>query len=131
MKTKISYLILAFTFLITVSSFAQANRSIAPGQYRRGATKKDNGKPVDFVEQTSEYYTKEFNLDDFQAAAVKQVLEAERDNLEALKTAQDITTDERRDRAYAITSRVDAKIIPMLNPEQLEKYKKFQEKRKL
>ena len=133
MKTKISYLILAFTFLITATAFAQVDRSVAPGQYRRGTAKgkAEKIKHLDYIDQTTEFYVKEFTLDDFQAAAVKQVLEAERDNLEMLRNAQDITTDEKRDKAYAITTRIDAKVIPMLNPEQLEKYKKFQEKRKL
>lgn len=130
MKTKVSYIVLLFAFLFSATAFAQVNRGIAPGQYR-GKANKDKGQKVDFIEQTAEFYTKEFSLDDFQAAAVKQVLEAERENLENLRTAQDITTDERRDKAFAITSRVDAKIIPMLSPAQLEKYKKFQEKRKL
>jgi hypothetical protein len=131
MKTKTYYIVFLLTFLFTATAFAQVDRSVAPNQYRRGPVSKSKGKPLDFVDQTAEYYTKEFKLDDFQAAAVKQVLETERDNLENLRSAQDMTTDERRDKAYAITSRIDNKIIPMLNPDQLEKYKKFQEKRKL
>lgn len=131
MKTKVSYIVLLFAVLFSATAFAQVDRSIAPSQYGRGPAGKNKGKPADFIQQTADYYTKEFSLDDFQSAAVKQVLEAERDNLDALRSAQDITVDERRDKAYAITARIDAKIMPMLNPDQLEKYKKFQEKRKL
>jgi len=131
MKTKISLALLLFVFLFSADAFAQVDRSVAPGQYRRGPSNKDKGKKLDYIEQTTAYYTKEFSLDDFQVAAVRQVLEAERDNLEDLRNAQGITTDEKRDKAFAITSRIDNKIMPMLNPEQLEKYKKFLEKRKL
>lgn len=132
MKTKTSYILILFAFLFTAAAFAQVNRSVAPGQYRRTTAKAkvEKGKKIDYIDQTTEFYVTEFTLDDFQAAAVKQVLEAERSNLDMLRYSQDITTDEKREKAVEITTRIDNKIMPMLNPDQLEKYKKFIEKRK-
>jgi len=122
MNSKVLYLFLSLTLFLSTQSFAQVDRSIGQGQYKRG---KGNGKPADFVQQTVDYYTKELKLDGFQAAAVREIIETEKDNLMNLSQQTDATLDERKDRAKAIYDRIDAKILPLLNAEQTTKYKKL------
>jgi len=122
MNSKVLYLFLSLSLFLSAHTFAQMDRSIGQGQYKRG---KATGKPADFVQQTVDYYTKELKLDDFQAAAVREIIEAEKDNLLALNQKTDATLNERKDRAKAIYDRIDAKILPLLNTEQNTKYKKI------
>lgn len=129
MKGKVHYLLLLLSLMLTTASFAQVNRSIGNSQYKRAPNK--NAAPTDFVDQTLKYYTKELKLDDFQQAAVRAIIEEQRDPINVLMETKDITNDERRDRGRAINDRIDAKMKPLLSAEQLKKYTEIQEKRKL
>jgi Spy/CpxP family protein refolding chaperone len=122
MKLKLSYLFAAAALFFAATSFAQVDRSIGAGQYKRG---KGNNKPVDFVEETAKYYKKELKLDDFQAAAVREIIAAEKDHLMELMNDREATVNERKDRAKAIYDRMDAKILPLLSEEQQKKYKEL------
>ena len=127
MKFKLHFLIVVFALLFSEMSFAQVNRNVAPGQYRMPKPK--TGK-VDYVEQTVAYYTKELTLDDFQAAAVKEIINEEKDNISAMREQTDATLDEKRDRSKAINDRIDTKIKAILSPDQLKKYEDMIAKRK-
>jgi hypothetical protein len=85
---------------------------------------------VDFVDQTVTYYTKELKLDDFQQAAVRNIIEEQRNPVNELMAAKGITNDERRDRGKAINDNIDTKLIKLLSEEQKTKYKVLQDKRK-
>ena len=128
MKFKVSYIFLAM--FISVVSFAQVDRSIGRNQYKNGPAPKGKNAKADFVDQTVEYYTKELKLDDFQQAAIRTIIEEQRDAINELMAAKEITTDERRDRAKALNDKIDGKIIPLLSEEQKTKYKAIQDKRK-
>lgn len=127
MKFKAYYILFAFALLFSAPSFAQVDRSVGQSQYRRP---KKKGKPADFVEVTVEYYTKQLKLDDFQIAAVKEILEDQRNSITELGAEHDITDNEKKDRANAINEKIDSRIKPLLNAEQLKKYEELQEKRK-
>jgi len=127
MKLKAHYIIFVLTILFALPAFAQVNRSVAPGQYRQPKAKA--GK-YDYVAETVKYYRKELTLDDFQAAAVKEIIEAEKDAIGTIQQQTDITQNERRDKATEINERIDSKIEPMLSPDQLKKYQALKEKRK-
>jgi len=129
MKFRAYCIFLALALFVSAASYAQVDRRIGSGQYRRPPKAKD-GKSTDFVDQTVEYYTKELKLDDFQQAAIRTIIEEQRDAINELMAAKEITTDERRDRAKALNDKIDGKIIPLLSEEQKTKYKAIQDKRK-
>lgn len=127
MKLKASLILIFFAVLFSTELSAQVDRSVAPSQYKRDRKKPEK---VDFVEQSTNYLTKTLNLDDFQKAAVKNIIEEERENIMALNTEQKITSDERRDRSSAISARIYKKVLPLLSKEQAEKYTKMEESKK-
>jgi len=129
MKFRAYYIFLALALCISAASYAQVDRRIGSGQYKRPAKSKD-GKSTDFVDQTVDYYTKELKLDDFQQAAVRNIIEEQRDPINELMAAKEITNDERRDRAKALNDRIDEKLIKLLSDDQKVKYKVIQDKRK-
>lgn len=109
------FYILALTMLLfSADAFAQKD--------------KDRDKPVDYVEQAVTYWKKELQLDDFQAAAVKEIMASEKDGLMALRADTSIKNHEKKDRTRIITDRIDERIIQLLTKEQAEKYKKLQKK---
>ncbi len=129
MKLKAHYLVLFFGLLLSISAYGQVDRRIGSNQYKRAPKNKD-AKSTDFVEQTVNYYTKELKLDDFQQAAVRNIIKEQKDPINELMAAKDITNDERRDRGKAINDIIDAKMKPLLSEDQLKKYNEMQEKRK-
>lgn len=128
MKFKAYYLFIIFAVFFTTETFAQVDRSIGAGQYRRPKPK--NTGPYDYVAETAKYYQKELTLDDFQVAAIKEILSSEKDAIGAMRDQPDMTKEERRDKANEINERVDSKIKPMLSPDQLKKYQALIDKRK-
>ncbi|PZR22255.1 MAG: hypothetical protein DI539_06035 [Flavobacterium psychrophilum] len=127
MKLKASFILIVFTFLFSTELSAQVDRRIAPSQYKRDRKKTEK---VDFVQQSTDYLAKELTLDDFQKAAVKEIIEDERDNIMALNNDKDITSDERREKFAAISGKIYKKILPLLSKEQADKYTKMEESKK-
>jgi hypothetical protein len=125
MKLKASYIIFLFVLFATVQGSAQMNRNVGRQQYRR------SGKPEkrDFMEQSIDYLTKELTLDDFQKAAVKDIMEDEKENITILQTPNNgMSSQEKKDKAKDISDRIYKKIVPLLSPEQAAKYKEIVEK---
>jgi|GEM_PF-1116853 len=129
MKFKAYYIFLAMALFISAASFAQVDRSIGRNQYKNGPAPKGKNGKVDFVDQTVIYYTKELKLDDFQQAAVRNIIEEQRDPINELMAAKEITSDEKRDKAKALNDKIDDKIMKILSEEQKTKYKVLQDKR--
>lgn len=127
MKLKASFILIVFAFLFTTELSAQMDRTIAPSQYKRDRKK---GEKVDFVQQSADYLAKQLTLDDFQKAAVKNILEEERESIMALNSGEKITLDERRDKSAAISSRIYKKVLPLLSKPQAEIYTKMEESKK-
>jgi hypothetical protein len=115
-----AYLALLFGLLFTVVSSAQVDRRIAPMQYKNGNGK---AKPVDYVQQSVDYFKKELKLDDFQAAAIREIIEDEREGLDALMKDTESTIAERKDKMKIINERIDKKVLPLLSDDQQKKYK--------
>jgi hypothetical protein len=127
MKLKASFILIVFAFLFTTELSAQMDRTIAPSQYKRDRKK---GEKVDFVQQSADYLAKQLTLDDFQKAAVKNILEEERESIMALNSGEKITLDERRDKSAAISARIYKKVLPLLSKPQAEIYTKMEESKK-
>jgi len=128
MKFKVYYFFIIFAVFFSTETFAQVDRSIGNGQYRRPKSKTTTG-PYDYVAETAKYYQKELTLDDFQVAAIKEILTSEKEAIGNIRD-QDLTKEERRDKASEINERIDSKIKPLLNPDQLKKYQALIDKRK-
>ncbi|MFL9845158.1 hypothetical protein [Flavobacterium rhizosphaerae] len=129
MRKNILYKIAALLiFMGSLSAFSQVDRSIGSSQYKPGKHKKRDKK--DYIEEAAKQLQKDLSLDDFQLAAVKAVLEDERDHLMSLSTNRDISEAERNDKAREISDRIYVKILPLLNDEQAKKYTKMEEERK-
>lgn len=129
MKKHLIALTLLCLTLPTIA-FAQMNRRVGRQQYQNGPTGKSNQKPKDQAEAASEYYAKELGLDSFQEAAVLQIYKDEDNNVKAIIEDLEMTTDIKNEKIYQITERVDARIMKLLTPEQIEKFEKLKEKRK-
>lgn len=127
MKLKVTYILLFFAFFFSATTYAQMNRNIAREQYKR--PKKDK-KTYDFVEQSANYLAKELKLDDFQKAAVKDILENERNAITTLNEDRDMLSDVRKDKAREISDRIYKKILPLLSKDQAEIYTKMEESKK-
>ncbi|AWH86838.1 hypothetical protein HYN59_17755 [Flavobacterium album] len=131
MKFRASYIVFLFVFFISAAASAQVDRTIAPQQYKRANPNKNKSKAsTDFVERSVVYLTSTLKLDDFQAAAIRDILEQERDHITSLNTIQGITTDERRDMAVDISNRIYKQVLPLLSKDQAEKYTKMEESKK-
>lgn len=129
MKHKVHYILLLVSILFTSAAFAQVDRSIGNSQYKR-TTAKNKDKKADFVDLTVKFYTKELKLDDFQQAAVRAIMEEQREPINDLMADKTLINDERRDKGKAINDRIDEKMKPILSPDQLKKYTELQEKRR-
>ena len=127
MKLKAAFILIVFAFLFSTDLSAQVDRRIAPSQYKRDRKKPEK---VDFVQQSTDYLAKELTLDDFQKAAVKNIIEEEKENIINLNSEKDITTDERRDKAAAISGMIYKKVLPLLSKPQAEIYTKMEESKK-
>ncbi|KGO92940.1 hypothetical protein [Flavobacterium subsaxonicum] len=130
MKSKVVYIAFLFIFIFgtTTVTAQMMDRSVGASQYKRPKNKK--GKPKDFVDVTVDYYTKELSLDDFQVAAVREVLEEQKYAINTLDADQNMTMAEKKDKANIINEKIDSGIKPLLSAEQLKKYLAIQEKRK-
>lgn len=91
--------------------------------------KAENEKPQDFVALTVDYFAKELKLDDFQKAAMRNVYEENKDALMSLNDL-DIPYEAKKEKGKEISDRIDARIFPLLDNQQLAKYKELIEKRK-
>lgn len=128
MKRKASFILIVFAFLFTTQLSAQVDRRIGTSQYKRDVKK--GGEKIDFVQQSTDYLAKELTLDDFQKAAVKNIIEEERENIMALNTDKSMSSDERREKYAAISGRIYKKVLPLLSKTQAEKYTKMEEAKK-
>ncbi|RZJ73382.1 MAG: hypothetical protein EOO45_10240 [Flavobacterium sp.] len=129
MKLKTVFIALFFTLFFSTAAFAQMDRTIGREQYKRSKGK--NGKEKqDFVIITAQYYAAELKLDDFQAAAVREIIEKERDAIMTLSEDKDATELERKDRGREIADKIEANMKPLLSNDQLEKFALLREKRK-
>lgn len=125
MKLKVIHIFSFAALLFCIDAAAQVDRRIAPQQYRR-----PKHEVKSFVDATLEFYTKELKLDDFQKAAIKNILQKEEENINALRSDTEMIRRERADKAEEITDRIYDQIIPLLNEEQAKKLTEIKNKKK-
>ena len=68
----------------------------------------------------------QLNLTAEQKEKIKPILEAEREKMQGLR---DLAPEQRREKMQEVRKDVEAKLKPILTPEQFEKWKKFRDQR--
>lgn len=124
MKLKTTYLLLLFALFFATAAEAQVDRRIGTGQYKRSRNKPEK---YDFVEESTNYLAKELTLDDFQKAAVKEIIAKEKDEIMAINENTEMNSDVKRDKTLQISDRIYKKVLPLLSKEQAEKYTKMEQ----
>ena len=124
--------IISLWFLIQIGfvcqAEAQVNRSIGSSQYRNqsSSAKKEKKDPIDV---SVEYLTKELDLDAFQVPAVRSYLEEhQKENSKIMATAS-ISDGEKTLRIQKVNETLDANIIAILNPDQVEVFQEIKNNR--
>ncbi|OYQ31970.1 hypothetical protein CHU92_15110 [Flavobacterium cyanobacteriorum] len=116
--------------LFSVSAFSQVDRSI---DRQRNAPRTKNKKAYekkDPVEVYMQQLDKRLKLDDFQKAAIVQILQENKESLIAV-SHEDSPMAVKEEKIREITEKIDTKIIPLLSKGQLEEYNKIIKERKL
>lgn len=124
MRTIILRLVFIFLCFYSSSTRAQVDRRVAPN-----TTTTQKSEPIDPVESAMTYLKKELSLDSFQEAAIKVYV---KENFEASDKIKllDIHDSEKKTMLNKIVDSFDAKVIKILNPDQVKKYESLINKRK-
>lgn len=130
MKIKIASLLIFFTLL--ASNFANAqyrnrnglDRSMMSGQ---GNPTPKKQKPVDQVLATTERLTSELNLDGFQSAIVKTIVEDYKNTSTAIMEEQ-VPNELKYEKLTAANNKMEAKILEILNDKQKVKFAELKDK---
>ncbi len=70
----------------------------------------------------------DLKLDSFQQAAIRNIFDEQMKNMTSVHQNQDMSVNEKQDRAVAIVAKSDAAILQLLNAEQTAKYLIMKEK---
>lgn len=111
---------LLFTLGCIYFSEAQVNRSIGASQYRNSLPDKKE-KKEDPIEKSLVYLEKELSLDTFQKAAIKTMLEDNKDE-NAKTMASSYSEAEKMKRIEESREKLNKQVASVLNPDQAEKF---------
>lgn len=130
MKITTPLLLILFVFLFSNGSNAQfggggLDRSIS-GQNSFKPSKK-NEKPIDYVQVSVDNLTKNLNLDGFQAAIVKTILEDFKDKTITI-TGEEIPSEAKDEKMKIERDKMEAKIMDVLTKEQKVTYQEIKNK---
>jgi len=125
MKIKIASLLILFTLL--ASNFANAqyrsrnglDRRMMSGQGQNPSPKKQ--KPVDQVQVTTDRMTTDLNLDGFQSAVLKNIVEDYKNASTSIMEEQ-IPNELKYEKLTAANNKMEAKILEILNDKQKVKF---------
>lgn len=124
------------SFFLLVSIFVSETIT-AQNPYRRGGgmNQMDNTRnaaprekePVDFVKQSTEKMTKDLNLDGFQSAVVKTIMEDFEKEYKAIVELQ-IPNEGKQEKVKIASEKMEARVVELLNPEQKIKFAAIKDK---
>ncbi len=131
MKIKIVSFIILLTLFVSNNASAQyrnnrngLDRSMMSGQGNPTPKKK---KPVDQVQVTTERLTTELNLDGFQSAIVKTIVEDYKNTSTAIMEEQ-VPNELKYEKLTAANNKMEAKILEILNDKQKVKFAELKDK---
>lgn len=135
MKTKL-FFIAFFLFLFSNSVSAQyydnygggVDRSIGQ-QARENKPRKKTTEKKDFGEGWANHLNKQLKLDALQYAAVKSIMNDNKDSLEEISKSEEMRVEEKKDKIQEIMDKIDIQILKLLSKDQAEKYLKLKEDR--
>jgi len=129
MKIKIVSLLVLFTLFVSGIANAQyrggLDRSIGSQDRYNQPTKKS--EPVDFVKVTTDKMTKDLELDGFQSAVVKNIIEDYMQTYTAI-VQEEIPNQGKQEKIKVATDKMESKIIEVLNPKQKDKFQEMKDK---
>lgn len=131
MKITISTLLVLFVLLFSNTSSAQyrnrngLDRRMMAGQGGNPSPKKQ--KPVDQVQVTTERLTTDLELDGFQSAIVRTVVEDYKNSSTAIMEEQ-VSNEIKYEKLASANMKMEAKILEILNDKQKEKFAEMKDK---
>ncbi|WP_026704344.1 hypothetical protein [Flavobacterium soli] len=131
MKTTIFSFFILFLLLLSNSSNAQygnnngLDRRIMSGQGQNPHPKKQ--KPIDQVQASIDILTKELNLDGFQSAILKNIIE-DYQTASISITSQEIPQEAKYEKLKIANKKMESQILEILNEEQKTKFEELKNK---
>lgn len=130
MKIKNISLALLILLFFTVTANAQygnggLDRRIS-GQTGSFKSRK-NDKPIDYVQASVDNISKNLNLDGFQSAIIKTILEDFKDKTIAI-SMEEIPDEGKNEKIKTEKDKMESKIMEILNPKQKEKFQDMKNK---
>ncbi len=129
---KLHLLFLTFTLFVSIEIQAQyyenygLDRRI--GASMRGNNSKSKPKQIDYAEESVNYFKKELNLDDFQAAVFKSIFSDYIDTAMYINSSSDLN-DIKKEKLKLESDKMNEKFIEILNPDQVKKYEELKNKK--
>ncbi|WP_146171746.1 hypothetical protein [Flavobacterium magnum] len=127
MKQILVLAVFIFSSFSIQAQYGGVDRSIGgPGQFQTGK-KKDKKSDFDFVQASTDKMTKELSLDDFQKAAVKNIIDDYKNQVMSI-TVEEIPDTGKSEKMNTAKDKMEAKIRQLLNKEQLLKFENLKNK---
>lgn len=125
MKIRISHILFIVALFFAADGYSQVDRRIGPSQYVRTTKKNKNKKKPDFTEDALAYLAAKLKLDDFQKAAMREIIAKYKDSAKALMDDKEMRAQEKREKSYAISYKIYEESAPLLSKEQIETYQQI------
>lgn len=133
MKTRLFFIAIFFLMLCPDTASAQyyndfgggVDRSIG-SEVRQNKPKKNSKEKVDMGENWATYLDKEIKLDGLQFAAVKAIINDNKNSIEEISKSN-LHVQEKKDKMREIMDKIDVEILKLLSKDQAAKYLKMKE----
>lgn len=133
MKTGLFFIAIFFLMLCPDTASAQyyndfgggVDRSIG-SEVRQNKPKKNSKEKVDMGENWATYLDKEIKLDGLQFAAVKAIINDNKNSIEEISKSN-LHVQEKKDKIREIMDKIDVEILKLLSKDQAAKYLKMKE----
>ncbi|MBL7868778.1 hypothetical protein [Flavobacterium lindanitolerans] len=133
MKTGLFFIAIFFLMLCPDTASAQyyndfgggVDRSIG-SEVRQNKPKKNSKEKVDMGENWATYLDKEIKLDGLQFAAVKAIINDNKNSIEEISKSN-LHVQEKKDKMREIMDKIDVEILKLLSKDQAAKYLKMKE----
>lgn len=133
MKTGLFFIPIFFLMLCPDTASAQyyndfgggVDRSIG-SEVRQNKPKKNSKEKVDMGENWATYLDKEIKLDGLQFAAVKAIINDNKNSIEEISKSN-LHVQEKKDKMREIMDKIDVEILKLLSKDQAAKYLKMKE----
>lgn len=120
--------LLLITF-ISFSTYSQVDRRIGRGQYER-TPKNHQKQKADFTEESLEFFRKEIEIDGFQEAVIKNLLDDYEKSSKEIAESESIEAPKKKELLLNVVEKFKTQLTEILTAEQYEKYKNLMDSNK-